>query len=74
MLKELSGKINTKTMAILEKGFESGKNFEDMLNEVPFGDRGRVYNALQKVNRANLTGAATVSNALAPENRNNLRK
>lgn len=74
VLKELSGKINTKTMAILEKGFESGKNFEDMLNEVPFGDRGRVYNALQKVNRANLTGAATVSNALAPENRNNLRK
>lgn len=74
VLKELSGRINAKTMAILEKGFESGKNFEDMLNEVPFGDRGRVYNALQKVNRAQLTGAATASNALAPENRNNLRK
>jgi hypothetical protein len=73
VLKELSGKINTKTMAILEKGFESGKNFEDMLNQVPFGDRGRVYNALQKVNRVNLTGAATVSNALAPENRNRMR-
>ena len=73
VLKELSGKINTKTMAILEKGFESGKNFEDMLNEVPFGDRGRVYNALQKVNRVNLTGAATISNALAPENRNRMR-
>jgi hypothetical protein len=73
VLKELSGKINTKTMAILEKGFESGKNFEDMLNEVPFGDRGRVYNALQKVNRTSLTGAATVSNALAPENRNRMR-
>jgi hypothetical protein len=73
VLKELSGKINTKTMAILEKGFESGKNFDDMLNEVPFGDRGRVYNALQKVNRVNLTGAATVSNALAPENRNKMR-
>lgn len=73
VLKELSGRINTKTMAILEKGFESGKNFEDMLNEVPFGDRGRVYNALQKVNRAQLTGAATVSNALAPENRNRMR-
>lgn len=74
VLRELSGKINTRTMAILEKGFQSGKNFEDMLNEVPFGDRGRVYNALQKVNRANLTGSATVSNALAPENRNNLGK
>lgn len=73
VLKELSGKIDTKTMAILEKGFESGKNFEDMLNQVPFGDRGRVYNALQKVNRVNLTGAATVSNALAPENRNRMR-
>lgn len=73
VLKELSGKIDTRTMAILEKGFESGKNFEDMLNQVPFGDRGRVYNALQKVNRVNLTGAATVSNALAPENRNRMR-
>lgn len=74
VLKELSGKINTKTMAILEKGFESGKNFEDMLNEVPFGDRGRVYNALQKVNRAQLTGAATISNALTTKNQNNLNR
>jgi hypothetical protein len=73
VLKELSGRINDKTMQILERGFQSGKNFEDMLNEVPFGDRGRVYNALQKVNRAQLTGAASVSNMLAPQNRNELR-
>jgi hypothetical protein len=73
VLKELSGKINNKTMAILENGFQSGKNFEDMLNEVPFGDRGRIYNALQRVNRAQITGAASASNLLAPENRNNLR-
>lgn len=73
VLRELSGRINDKTMQILERGFQSGKNFEDMLNEVPFGDRGRVYNALQKVNRAQLTGAASVSNMLAPQNRNELR-
>jgi hypothetical protein len=73
VLKELSGRINDKTMQILERGFQSGKNFEDMLNEVPFGDRGRVYNALQKVNRTQFTGAASVSNMLAPQNRNELR-
>ena len=75
VLKELSGKLNNKTMAILEKGFESGKNFNEMLNEVPFGDRGRVYNAFQRyapeVTRGKLTAAATARNALAPENRNN---
>jgi len=78
VLKELSGKLNNKTMAILEKGFESGKNFNEMLNEVPFGDRGRVYNAFQRyapeVTRGKLTAAATARNALAPENRNELRK
>jgi hypothetical protein len=73
VLRELSGRINDKTMQILERGFQSGKNFEDMLNEVPFGDRGRVYNALQKVNRTQFTGAASVSNMLAPQNRNELR-
>jgi hypothetical protein len=78
VLKELSGKLNNKTMAILEKGFESGKNFNEMLNEVPFGDRGRVYNAFQRyapeVTRGKLTAAATARNALAPENRNNLNR
>ena len=82
VLKELSGKLNNKTMAILEKGFESGKNFNEMLNEVPFGDRGRVYNAFQRyapeVTRGKLTAAATARNAsrnaLTPENRNELRK
>jgi hypothetical protein len=73
VLRELSGRINDKTLQILERGFQSGKNFEDMLNEVPFGDRGRVYNALQKVNRTQFTGAASVSNMLAPQNRNELR-
>jgi hypothetical protein len=65
-------------MAILEKGFESGKNFNEMLNEVPFGDRGRVYNAFQRyapeITRGKLTAAATARNALTPENRNELRK
>lgn len=77
ILKELSGKINAKTAKILEKGFESGKNFEDMLNEVPFGDRGRVYKAFQRyapeVTRGKLTATATVKNALAPQNQNSMR-
>ena len=77
ILRELSGKINTKTAKILEKGFESGKNFEDMLNEVPFGDRGRVYKAVQRyapeITRGKLTATATIKNALVPPNQNELR-
>lgn len=77
ILKELSGKINAKTAKILEKGFESGKNFEDMLNEVPFGDRGRVYKAFERYGPELTVGkfnaARTVGNALAPQNQNNLR-
>jgi hypothetical protein len=78
ILSELSGKINAKTAKILEKGFESGKAFEDMLNEVPFGDRGRVYKAFERygpeLTSGKFNAARTLSNALAPENRNNLRK
>jgi hypothetical protein len=78
ILSELSGKINARTAKILEKGFESGKNFEDMLNEVPFGDRGKVYKALERygpeLTAGKFNAARTLSNALAPENQNNLRK
>jgi hypothetical protein len=78
ILSELSGKINAKTAKILEKGFESGKAFEDMLNEVPFGDRGKVYKALERygpeLTAGKFNAARTLSNALAPENQNNLRK
>lgn len=77
ILKELSGKINAKTAKILEKGFESGKNFEDMLNEVPFGDRGRVYKAFERYGPELTVGkfnaARTVGNALAPQNQNSMR-
>jgi hypothetical protein len=77
ILSELSGKINAKTAKILEKGFESGKNFEDMLNEVPFGDRGRVYKAFQRygpeITSGKLTASASVKNALAPQNQNQMR-
>jgi hypothetical protein len=82
ILSELSGKINAKTAKILEKGFESGKNFEDMLNEVPFGDRGRVYKAFARygpeLTRGKFNVSATVKNALAPQdqnqNQNSMRK
>jgi hypothetical protein len=78
ILKELSGKINAKTAKILEKGFESGKNFEDMLNEVPFGDRGRVYKAFERygpeLTAGKFNAARTLSNALVPQNQNNLNK
>jgi hypothetical protein len=78
MLKELSGKITSKTMAILENGFQSGKNFEDMLNEVPFGDRGKIYTAYQRyapdITRGKLTGTAATGNYLnSQERKNNLR-
>jgi len=77
ILGELSGKINAKTAKILEKGFESGKAFEDMLNEVPFGDRGRVYKAFERygpeLTAGKFNAARTLSNALAPQNQNNLR-
>jgi hypothetical protein len=77
ILSELSGKINARTAKILEKGFESGKNFEDMLNEVPFGDRGRVYKAFERygpeLTAGKFNAARTLSNALAPQNQNNLR-
>jgi hypothetical protein len=78
ILSELSGKINAKTAKILEKGFESGKSFEDMLNEVPFGDRGRVYKAFERygpeLTSGKFNAARTLSNALAPENQNNLNR
>jgi hypothetical protein len=78
ILRELSGKINAKTAKILEKGFESGKNFEDMLNEVPFGDRGRVYKAFERygpeLTAGKFNAARTLSNALVPQNQNNLNK
>jgi hypothetical protein len=77
ILSELSGKINARTAKILEKGFESGKAFEDMLNEVPFGDRGRVYKAFERygpeLTAGKFNAARTLSNALAPQNQNNLR-
>lgn len=78
ILKELSGKINAKTAKILEKGFESGKNFEDMLNQVPFGDRGRVYKAFERygpeLTSGKFNAARTLSNALAPQDQNNLNR
>ena len=78
ILGELSGKINARTAKILEKGFESGKNFEDMLNEVPFGDRGRVYKAFERygpeLTSGKFNAARTLSNALAPQDQNNLNR
>jgi hypothetical protein len=72
VLKELSGKLSAKTMAILEEGFKSGKSANELLDKVPFSDRSRIYNAVSKVNRL---GVGMVSNALAPsDNRNNLGK
>lgn len=72
VLRELSGKLSAKTMAILEEGFKSGKNANELLDKVPFSDRSRIYNAVSKVNRL---GVGMVSNALAPsDNRNNLGK
>jgi hypothetical protein len=72
VLRELSGKLNAKTMRILEEGFKSGKNANELLDKVPFSDRSRVYDALSKVNRTGVNAAGTLSNALVNENVNNL--
>lgn len=73
VLKELSGKLNTKTMDILEKGFRSGADMKELLDSVPFGDRSKVYNAIAKVNRFNVSNTAAGLNALAGQNQNQLR-
>lgn len=79
-LKLMEGKLNADTMAALEKGFQSGTSFADLMKKVPASERIEVLRALGQAKgqlspaKANLW--AQSQNALAPtsENQNALAK
>lgn len=80
----LQGSLNKKVLAELEKGFQSGKNLNDLIGKVPAKDRVEVLRALgeasTKLSSAKPTAAAQFQatqeqprrnrNALAPESEN----
>lgn len=80
MLGILEGRLNSKVMAELEKGFQSGTSFADLMKKVPASDRIEVLRALGQaqgqLSPAKLNVYTQVQNTLAPtqENRNALAK
>ena len=80
MLGILEGRLNTKVMAELEKGFQSGTSFADLMKKVPASDRIEVLRALGQaqgqLSPAKLNVYTQVQNTLAPtqENRNALAR
>lgn len=75
----LEGKVNTKTIEVLKKAFESGKGVEDLLNTLPAKERSKVLSALSQaqlnLSPTKLNALSLSGNALAPvqKNQNNLR-
>jgi len=71
MLSVLEGRLNKKVMAELEKGFQSGTNFSDLMKKIPASERIEVLRALGEVqgklspNKLNVY--TQVQNALAPQ-------
>lgn len=80
MLGILEGRLNSKVMAELEKGFQSGTSFADLMKKVPASDRIEVLRALGQaqgqLSPAKLNVYTQVQNTLAPtqENRNALAR
>lgn len=80
MLGILEGRLNAKVMAELEKGFQSGTSFADLMKKVPASDRIEVLRALGQaqgqLSPAKLNVYTQVQNTLAPtqENRNALAR
>ena len=78
MLDILKDKMSANVMKELEKGFQSAKSFEDLMNKVPASERLDVLRALgqahNQLSPAKLNVYTQVQNALAPtqENRNAL--
>lgn len=74
MLKLMEGKLNKDTMAALEKGFQSGTSFADLMKKVPASERIDVLRALGQAKgqlsptKANLWSQS--QNALAGESEN----
>lgn len=72
-LKLMEGKLDASTMAALEKGFESGTSFVDLMKKVPASQRIEVLRGLGQaqgqLSPAKINILAQSQNALAPEAR-----
>lgn len=79
-LRLMEGRLNNKVMAELEKGFQSGTSFVDLMRKVPASQRIEVLRGLGEVqgqiSPAKLNVLTQTENALAPvrENQNALAK
>ena len=71
MLSVLEGRLNKKVMAELEKGFQSGTNFSDLMKKIPASERIEVLRVLGdvkgKLSPNKLNAYTQVQNALAPQ-------
>lgn len=76
MLRLLEGRLNTKVMAELEKGFQSGSSFVDLMNKVPASQRIEVLRALGQaqgqLSPAKLNALTQSQNIAPPEKQNAL--
>ena len=74
MLRLMEGRLNKKVMADLERGFNSGTDFVDLMNKVPASERIQVLQALGaargQLSPTKLNLLERSQNALAPESRN----
>lgn len=80
-LEQLEGKVNKKVINSFREGFKSGKDILDMMAALPKEESNAVIKVLKNtkewnsaVNRGAAQSFVERKNALAPENRNNLRK
>lgn len=73
MLRLLEGKLNKDVVTALEKGFESGTSFVDLMKKVPASQRIEVLRALGQaqgqLSPAKINVLAQTQNALAPQSR-----
>ena len=76
MLKLMEGKLNAKVMGELEKGFQSGTSFADLMKKVPASERIEVLRALGQaqgqLSPAKINIWTQSQNALAPSAKNAL--
>jgi hypothetical protein len=76
MLRLMEGRLNAKVMTELEKGFQSGTSFVDLMNKIPASQRIEVLRALGEaqgyLSPAKINVWARSQNALAPESENAL--
>ena len=73
-LKLMEGKLNADTMAALEKGFQSGTSFADLMRKVPASQRIEVLRGLgeakNQLSQTKLNAMTQSQNALAPQSEN----